>query len=350
MGVTGENKKFKNLTVSGFSIIICCYNSQNRILETLRCLSELNKDSVPCEIIAIDNNSTDLTFNMLKENLPNLGIEFKMLTERNSGKTNALLKGFNEAKYDKMVICDDDVLLEKNYLQEAKKFFVKYPIAGIVGGQGELKSEIDTPRWLSPYKSALAIGPQEAENGSLSIERNYIWGAGSIINKNAFKDINSLGFPGFYTGVNGEGRQMTGEDSELSIWIRHAGYKLYYCENLRYIHNVDVKRISWIYMLHLQIGFSRSQVYLKMLQEILDCKNKKTFFEFKKYVIKETKIHFQKLLQDFFSVNYFKSLWISYVEKREGYAPTIRVNNDYFKLKEYIVNKKVLKSIFDSTK
>ena len=338
------------MTVSGFSIIICCFNSQDKIKETLRYISELNRDSILCEVIAVNNNSMDLTLKTLEETLPSLGIEFRMFTESNPGKTNALLKGFNEAKYDKMVICDDDVLLKKNYLEEAKIFFVKYPNAGIVGGRGDLKPEIDTPHWLSPYKSALAIGPQEAENGILSIERRYIWGAGSIVNKNAFKDINSIGFPGFYTGVNGEGRTMTGEDSELSIWIRHAGYKLYYCKNLRYIHNVDVKRISWSYMLHLQIGFSRSQVYLKMLQEILDCKKKKTFFEFKKYVIKETKIHFQKLLQDFFSVNYFKSLWISYVEKREGYAPTIRVNNDYFKLKEYIVNKKVLKSIFDSTK
>ena len=335
------------MTITGFSIIICCYNSQNRIIETLNSLSKLNQDSLLVEIIAIDNNSSDLTFEFLHKTLPEVGIPFKITRETLSGKANALITGFEMSKYDKMIVCDDDVLLDKDYLQVANSFFLKYPQTGILGGMGILKPEINLPPWFLKFQGAYAIGPQNELHHSVTSERICIWGAGAIVKKQAFYDIKKAGFVKFYTGIKEGYRTMSGEDSELCIWIKHVGYKLYYSAHIKYIHNLDTNRINWTHLLSLQIGFSRSQVYLYILEQILNCQKKEIFFDFNKYIIGELKFHSSELLRGFFTVNYFKSLWLAYVKKKDGYVKTIEYNDHYFKLKEYIQNRKVLKSVFD---
>lgn len=45
----------------GISIMICCYNSEKRIVPTLQHLSKLKTDGIAVEIILVNNASTDDT-------------------------------------------------------------------------------------------------------------------------------------------------------------------------------------------------------------------------------------------------------------------------------------------------
>lgn len=333
----------------GFSIIICCYNSQNKIIETLEYISQLKTDNIAFEVLLIDNGSTDLTKQKADEFLSKTSIDYQLIDEPNSGKPNALLKGFEFSQYDKMLVCDDDVLLSDDYLIIAKKNFKLNPKIGIVGGKGILKPAILLPFWFEDFSSAFAVGGQSEIAGDITQTKGYIWGAGSIINKNAWTDVKSNGFSNFYTGLNGEGKSMTGEDAELSIWVVDAGYRLYYTQELIYTHNIMQERISWPNLVKLFIGFSRSQVYLYLLKEILAAKSNNTNIDIHQYIRSQIKANATYLFNGFFSINYFKILWIAFLQKREGYVPTLLINDKYLKLKEYFINKKSIVKMFKNT-
>ena len=52
----------------GVSVIVCCYNSAERLPETLKYLSMQNvPENMPWEIIIVDNNSTDSTNDVAME-------------------------------------------------------------------------------------------------------------------------------------------------------------------------------------------------------------------------------------------------------------------------------------------
>jgi hypothetical protein len=56
------------------------------------------------------------------------------------------------------------------------------------------------------------------------------------------------------------------------------------------------------------------------------------------------------LTNGFFSVRYFKILWISIIEKREGYLPILNNLNSYYKIKEYFFKRSEIKAMYDSFK
>ncbi|MBC7887154.1 MAG: glycosyltransferase family 2 protein [Ferruginibacter sp.] len=343
-----DRKRYNKM--KGFSIVICCYNSQNKIIETLEHIALLEAENILLEVLVIDNGSNDLTKIKADEFLKNTVINYTILEEPKIGKANALMLGCDSARYDKMIVCDDDVLLNSDYLVVADKIYSDHPGIGILGGRGKLKTGIQTPDWFDIYGPAFAIGRQWGCSGDITSQKGYIWGAGSIINKKAWADIKNNGFTIFYTGLKAGNRAMAGEDAELGVWVVDAGYQLYYLEELVYIHNISIDRINWSYLLQLQIGFSRSQVYLNFLKAILDCRRNKRDFNFNKYISDNIKLNFQSITYGFFSVNYFKSWWISYMMHRVGYVKTIQQNDGYYKIKEYLLNRKTLKFIYNSIK
>jgi glycosyltransferase involved in cell wall biosynthesis len=333
----------------GFSIIICCFNSQNKIIETLEYISKLKNDSILFEVLLVNNGSTDLTKHIAKEILSKTSIDYQLIDEPISGKPNALLKGFEFSQYDKMIVCDDDVLLTENYLEIANNYFNQHPGIGILGGRGIVKNELQLPFWFSAHQNAFAIGSQANETSDITEEKGYIWGAGSIINKNAWVNVKNNGFDYFYTGLIGNNRLMAGEDSEISIWIKHVGYKLFYHHDLIYIHNLAQDRITWSNLVKLHIGFSRSQVYLYLLKEILAAKSNNTNIDIHQYIRSQIKVNATYLFNGFFSIKYFKILWIAFLQKREGYVPALLINDKYLKIKEHIINKKNIVKMFRNT-
>jgi glycosyltransferase involved in cell wall biosynthesis len=57
-----------NNNIQGVSIIVCCYNSAERLPETLKHLALLeSNEDVNWELIIVDNNSSDTTIVVCKE-------------------------------------------------------------------------------------------------------------------------------------------------------------------------------------------------------------------------------------------------------------------------------------------
>lgn len=113
---------------TNISIVIPVYNSQQSIYELFQNITNfLVKTSNNFEIIFVDDNSKDNSFNIMK-NIYYSNSNIKCIKLKNNhGQQNAILCGMRHAKYDYIVTMDDDLQHNPKYildlLYEIKKGF-----------------------------------------------------------------------------------------------------------------------------------------------------------------------------------------------------------------------------------
>lgn len=92
------------------SIIIPSYNEQDNIHKTYEALRDiLTQDNIPFELLFVDDGSTDLTYQRIKE-LSDEHTEIKGLSfSRNFGKESAIFAGLEAAQGDCCLIMDCDL-------------------------------------------------------------------------------------------------------------------------------------------------------------------------------------------------------------------------------------------------
>ena len=102
------------------SVIICCYNSEKYIIETLK--SVINQTYSKYEIIIVDDGSHDNTSNLInKFILDNQKIKIKIINQKNSGLAKSRNIAIANSNYDYIAILDHDDLWETNKLFEQVK-------------------------------------------------------------------------------------------------------------------------------------------------------------------------------------------------------------------------------------
>ena len=107
-----------------FSIIICCYNSEKYIEETIQ--SILNQTYSSFEIIIIDDGSKDKTLSIIN-NLFGNNINIKIFSNKNHGMAYSRNFAIDKASNEWIVILDhDDISLPKR-LEEYSRYICKYP-------------------------------------------------------------------------------------------------------------------------------------------------------------------------------------------------------------------------------
>ena len=131
-------KQIKQKTIN-FSIIICCYNSEKYIKDTLRSISDQVYSNY--EIIIVNDGSEDNTSTLVKEFIKeNNNLSVKYIYIQNNGLANARNIAVNNSKYEWIAIIDHDDIWLKNKLKiqaeeilrhhSKKLFFSDYLIFG----------------------------------------------------------------------------------------------------------------------------------------------------------------------------------------------------------------------------
>ena len=119
------------------TVLIPTYNRAEVLRQTLDALVDVDRSEIDCEIVVIDNNSTDKTadvVNGFRSRLP-----LSLLTETRQGKNCALNKALRECDLkDIVVFTDDDVTPARNWLQEIVSSVRKWPGIAVFGGNVEL--------------------------------------------------------------------------------------------------------------------------------------------------------------------------------------------------------------------
>ena len=109
-----------------FSIIICCYNSQKYIEETL--ISVINQSYKKYEVILINDGSTDNTEKIIKKIInKNIKIDFKYIKNTNYGLAIARNQAIKYSQHQWIAILDHDDIWSLDKLEGQRKEIIANP-------------------------------------------------------------------------------------------------------------------------------------------------------------------------------------------------------------------------------
>lgn len=189
---------FKLLDQPFVSIIIVTYQTGGQFIEN--CLNSLRQlDYQNFEIIIVDNNSTDDTREVLKQQIQN---EILILNKSNRGFGGGCNDGTREAKGEVMVYLNMDTVVEKDWLTNLIKPFQQNPRTAITGCKmyyPDSKKIQHAGGILHPNGMTEHIGYGKEDNGDYdqTQEVDFVTGA-SFAARKEFLDLCGGGFDEAY--------------------------------------------------------------------------------------------------------------------------------------------------------
>jgi len=241
--------------MNGISIVICTYNGSKRIYDTLKSILNLYlNQSFSVELIILNNNSSDDTISFCNNALVNSFIPFRILDEFKPGLNNARLKGISNAIFDWVLFCDDDNILDENYLNVLFEIINSNSQVGAIGGYGIPFFLAQPPEWFSNFSNSYAVGPQALLNGIME-KGTSLYGACLAIKKKPILNLINKNFISIMTDRIGE-KFTSGGDLEFCYLIQLSGLSLYYDDRLTFRHKLDSSRLTWEYYKKLKAGIA----------------------------------------------------------------------------------------------
>lgn len=229
------------------SVIICTYN-RSASLKT--CLKSLEKLSVPgglaWEVLVVDNNSTDGTKGVVEAAVSGNTIPVKYIFEQRQGKSFALNSGIRRSSGSILAFLDDDVTVDKGWLEAVDRASKKYPQVSGFGGRILINWLAPKPAWViteGPYANTVSAianidcGEHDADLDELDkipcgtnmFFRRKVFDEGDLFRE----DMGPVGKKMFY-----------GEDSEFCHRLAKKGGKLYYIGKAVVYHNIPEEKVD----------------------------------------------------------------------------------------------------------
>ncbi|MCF6185589.1 MAG: glycosyltransferase family 2 protein [Bacteroidales bacterium] len=278
---------------SNIYIVIVTYNGERFIQ---KCLNSIRENKVACQIIVIDNNSTDKTTQIIKTDFS----EVRLIEEKNNlgfGKANNIgLKIALEENADFVFLLNQDATIEKDSLEKfylASKTYPEYDILSAIHLNGT-KKELDYnfSKYLSPDMCPKIISDMILGYTKPVYTCDFINAAAWFMPIATLKNI-GLFDPLFF---------HYGEDDDYVTRLKYHGGKVGVITNTSIVHDRPQKKtdaFNYNYMRKLTINF-------------LKLKNMKSSFSFSVFAFTfHSSLKFitlllsMKLKELFFSVKIF---------------------------------------------
>lgn len=256
----------------GVSVIICCYNSAQRLPETLKYLSQqVVPANTPWEVIIVDNASIDNTSEIAYlewEKYVDLKttIQFRIVEELTLGLSYARERGVKECEYEYIIFCDDDNWLSSNYVYEAYNSMESNLFAGVIGGIGFPVCESNPPEWFKDFENFYATGAQGNSGNTEKMEditfsKKYVYGASAVFRKIGLIQLQKIGYKSILSDRLGD-KLISGGDVELCYALILIGYKILYNPKLKFRHFIPAHRLTSSYFFKLNEAFGYSWILL----------------------------------------------------------------------------------------
>jgi glycosyltransferase involved in cell wall biosynthesis len=129
------------------SVLMATWNRATRLEQTLHHFARLNTYGLSWELIIIANGCTDATQEVVTRFAKVLPIV--ALKEAEAGKTRALNRGLAVARGDLLVLTDDDIIPDRNWLQEWVAAARRWPDDSVFGGRIDPLFPPDVPAWIA---------------------------------------------------------------------------------------------------------------------------------------------------------------------------------------------------------
>lgn len=271
------------------SVAICCFNAECRIEQTLKVLANCLLPG-PVELLIIDNNSTDRTIEVAKATWSAMSpknFPMRVVEECSQGLSFARQRAASEAAYPIILFCDDDNLLDKDYLVFACDLMQDEKV-GAASGVGAPISSEDFPAWFFTFAEFYAVGLQRpelllAEGGQLDITDTLTrcpWGAGYVTRKELLEAVFKAPYVPLLADRSGTAL-TSGGDYEIGHLVAASGKRLVIDGRLNFQHNIPAERITLSYLSRLLDGqkqqFSGLSSY-ETARTFIEIKKSKKYF------------------------------------------------------------------------
>lgn len=239
------------------SVIICTYNRDKYIYDTLKYIAENNFPAEQYEILLINNNSTDDTEKECQRFHADFPVpDFHYFIETRQGLSFARNRGCAEALGDVLVFLDDDAFVNHNYLENLSRQIKAHPDFFAFGGKITPFYESGiTPSWMSKWSyswvSALNMGKQVR----LFKGKAFPIGANMGFRKCS---IEQYGYFNTELGRN-KNNLMGGEEKDYFNRLKAGKEKIYYFPDIEVRHVIPEKRTTKEFIIKLAIGIGRSE-------------------------------------------------------------------------------------------
>ena len=243
----------KTLSLPLLSVIIPTRNRVKSLKLLLESLAVPARIGIPeTEIIVVDNGSTDETHRWLDaQREQNQSGRLIILDEPRPGKSNALNRALSVARGEIFMVLDDDVVIQSNCLAKHAEAHAATQFAAIQGrilaGKDSLGNPADANR-LREYNIPLI------DYGEEIVAIRGLTGTNMSFKRAVFEKV------GFFDHRLGPGAAGFSEDTEYSIRIRKAGFKIGYTPHAIVYHELNPSRYGRVYnrAVEYRKGVSRS--------------------------------------------------------------------------------------------
>src|SRR6266481_3042009 len=195
------------------SVLIPAYNEETVIVYTIN--SALESDYPRLEVIVVDDGSSDGTGELLDEQFGR-NPAVRVFHQPNRGKSAALSHALAEASNGIIVTIDADTSVEPDAVSKLVRHFVN-PRVGAVAGNVKVGNRIS---WLTRWQALEYITSQNLEKRAFDL-LNCIPVVPGALSAWRAEAINNCG---------GFSADTVAEDTDLTITIRRAGWKINYEE------------------------------------------------------------------------------------------------------------------------
>ncbi|USR91427.1 hormogonium polysaccharide biosynthesis glycosyltransferase HpsE [Phormidium yuhuli AB48] len=241
-----------------FTVAICTYNGEQRVLQVLDALArQQGTEGISWEVLVVDNNSGDRTAEVVQAydwaSRGPRNSRLRWLLEPRQGTAYARRRAMEEAASEDWVgFLDDDNLPGETWVKEAFQFGCDRPEIGAYGGIIHGKLDAPPPEYFNAIKLRLAVynrGDRPFCYARSAKPRIVPAAPGSVIRKQAWRDCIPERL--LLQGRDEAGQTYVGacEDLETLFYIQNSDWQIWHNPNMEIWHHLPPSRLERDYLL-----------------------------------------------------------------------------------------------------
>ncbi len=220
------------------SIAICTFNRAELLRGALQSLEAQNIDR-GCEIIVVDNNSTDHTREVVESFS---GLPVRYVFEDQQGLSHARNRALVEFRGDHLLFLDDDIRLAPNCVERYRNAIAAFAEFDFFGGRILPDWQGAAPHWASPLPliDGLLVWLDLGESVAPFTSNENPFGASFAVSRRLINDVGA-----FTTRLGCVGtRRGRGEETEWFARARKSRARGLYVGDAVCTHLVDPQRLG----------------------------------------------------------------------------------------------------------
>jgi glycosyltransferase involved in cell wall biosynthesis len=238
------------------TVLIATYNGAKTLPEVLRAYCTLEAPTGGWKLVIVDNGSTDDTKEIIAAFRHRLPLTY--LCEPKKGKNAALNTGLSHISGDLVVLTDDDVLPQPDWLRQLRLAANSQPLYAIFGGPILPKWELPAEDWILTW---VPKGPTFTILDSLKegpISPRLVFGPNMTVRTDIFQS----GYR-FDEAIGPKGTNYAmGSEAELLRRLAHARFMAWHCKSAVVQHIIRSFQMNKEWVLARAIRYGRGQYRL----------------------------------------------------------------------------------------